>query len=95
MSKPTKQDLIEALAASDRNLSKAAAGRHIEFICDWIIDHVRAGDPVTLSGVGTFSTVDVPARTARDPRNGNIVDVPAGRRIKFHAAKAFKDSVNK
>jgi nucleoid DNA-binding protein len=45
-----------------------------------------AGDKVILKGFGTFKVVDKAARTARNPSNGEAVQVPAKSVLTFKAA---------
>lgn len=48
---------------------------------------------VSIAGLGIFSVKKRAARTARNPRTGATVNVPAMNVPKFRAAKALKDSV--
>ena len=51
------------------------------------------GNEVAIAGLGMFKVRDRAARTARNPRTGEMVKVPATRVPKFTAAKALKDAV--
>ena len=51
------------------------------------------GGAVSLVGFGTFSVVARAARTARNPRTGESIDVAASNAPKFKAGKALKDAV--
>ena len=54
---------------------------------------LKKGDEVSVAGLGIFSAKTRAARTARNPRTGEAVNVPAMRVPKFRPAKALKDSV--
>jgi len=48
------------------------------------------GDRVILRQFGTFKRKNVPARKARNPKTGDMIDVPAKSVIKFSASKPAK-----
>lgn len=89
-------ELIEAIAGHHGNtgVSKTA----IKFVLDAQADVVKAalyiGGEVTLPGLGKLSVSERAARTARNPRTGEEVAVPAKKAPKFSAIKALKDAVN-
>ncbi|WP_132538401.1 HU family DNA-binding protein [Plasticicumulans lactativorans] len=87
-----KSDLIEAVAQS-ADLSKVAAGKAVEAVLATVTTALRAGDPVTLIGFGTFSVRERAARTGRDPRSGNVIDIKASKNPVFKAGKALKDAL--
>ena len=49
-----------------------------------------AGEEVQVTGFGTFSVANRPARTGRNPKTGEILAVPASRRLMFSVSKGFK-----
>lgn len=65
----------------------------VETIIDSIIGALKQGEEVSIAGLGIFSTKMRPARTGRNPRTGETIQVPAMRVPKFRAAKALKDAV--
>lgn len=73
--------------------TKAEAERVVDGIFDTITGTLKKGDEVSIAGFGVFSAKMRAARTARNPRTGESVNVPAQRVPKFRAAKALKDSV--
>jgi DNA-binding protein HU-beta len=89
-----KADLIDALA-KDCDLSKVAAQRALESVIDNVIKAITSGDSVQLVGFGTFAVGHRAARTGRNPRTGEDIQIAAAKTIKFSAGKAFKDAVNK
>lgn len=88
-----KSELIEAVAQS-ADISKAAAGRAVDAFVDSIADALKEGDQVTLVGFGTFTVRERAARTGRNPRTGETINIPASKIPGFKAGKALKDSVN-
>ena len=55
---------------------------------------LRKGDEVTLVGFGTFYAGNRAARTGRNPRTGEAVEIKAAKLPKFRAGKALKDAIN-
>ncbi|MDP5209979.1 HU family DNA-binding protein [Microbulbifer sp. 2205BS26-8] len=88
-----KSELIEAIAAS-ADIPKAAAGRALEAIVDSITGALKKGDQVALVGFGTFAVKERAARTGRNPRTGDPIEIAAAKIPSFKAGKALKDAVN-
>ena len=88
-----KAELIDAVAEG-ADISKAAATRAVDTMFDKITDSLKQGDQVTLVGFGTFSVKDRAARTGRNPRTGEPIQIAASKVPGFKAGKALKDAVN-
>ena len=73
--------------------TKADAERAMETLISEITKSLKSGQDVSIAGLGIFKVKDRAARTARNPRTGEMVKVPATRVPKFSAAKALKDAV--
>ncbi|MAZ29676.1 hypothetical protein CL655_00110 [bacterium] len=73
--------------------TKADAERAVETMLSCIVDTLKDGNEVSIAGLGIFSAKMRNARTARNPRTGEPIEVPAMRVPKFRAAKALKDAV--
>ena len=52
------------------------------------------GEAVSLSGFGTFGTRRRPARTGRNPRMGETLEISASTVATFKAGKPLRDAVN-
>jgi DNA-binding protein HU-beta len=87
-----KASLAEAIAEKI-GTSKADAERAVETVIESIVTTLKSGNEVSIAGLGIFSAKERAARTARNPRTGEPVQVPAMRVPKFRAAKALKDAV--
>lgn len=87
-----KADLINHVADA-AGLSKAAAGEAVEAVLGGITGALKNGDSVSLVGFGTFSVAQRAARTARNPRTGETINVGPSKAPKFKAGKALKDAV--
>lgn len=87
-----KSELIEAVAQS-ADISKAAAGRAVDGIVEAITAALKEGDQVTLVGFGTFAVRERAARSGRNPRTGQPLNIAASKVPAFKAGKALKDAV--
>lgn len=73
--------------------TKAAAEKAVDAIFGSIVETLKSGEEVSIAGFGIFSAKERAARTARNPKTGEPIQVPAMRVAKFRAAKALKDAV--
>ncbi|MDH4210561.1 MAG: HU family DNA-binding protein [candidate division WOR-3 bacterium] len=88
----TKAELIERMAQRAK-ISKRAAGIALNTFVEATTNALRSGDKVALVGFGTFSVSKRKARTARNPRTGETIEVPAKRAPKFKAGRDLKNAV--
>jgi len=88
-----KGDLIDAVS-NETGLSKADASRAVESVFSVITDALRNGKQVSLVGFGAFTVKARAARTGRNPRTGDTMQIAASRVPGFRAGKALKDAVN-
>lgn len=73
--------------------TKTMAEQAVDTMLDAIVDTLKKGGEVSIAGLGIFSTKNRAARTARNPRTGESIQVAAMRVPKFRAAKGLKDAV--
>ena len=88
-----KTELTEAVAAA-ADLSKASAGRTVDAVIETISGALKSGDQVAIAGFGTFLVRERGARTGRNPRTGEPMEIKASKVPAFKAGKALKDAVN-
>ena len=88
-----KTELIDAVAEG-ADISKAAATRAVDTMLETITGALAKGDQVTLVGFGTFTVKERAARTGRNPRTGEAIEIKAAKVPGFKAGKALKDAVN-
>ncbi|HEX7028196.1 MAG TPA: HU family DNA-binding protein [Gammaproteobacteria bacterium] len=88
-----KTEFIDALSES-ANLSKADASRALDAMVDIVTDALKKGDQVVLTGFGTFLVRKREARSGRNPRTGEVIQIDASNVPAFKAGKALKDAVN-
>ena len=88
-----KAELVEKIA-DDAELSKASAERALNSAIENIIKAVTKGDSVQLVGFGTFSQGKRSARTGRNPKTGEALEIKAAKIPKFRPGKGLKDALN-
>ena len=89
-----KSELVVALAQK-AELSKKDAEKALSAFVETVTEALKAGDKIQLVGFGTFEAKDRPARTARNPRTGEEIQIAASKTPVFKAGKALKDIVAK
>ena len=88
-----KNELV-AEVANGADISKSDATRAVDAVFDSIAAALKGGQEVRLVGFGTFSVSQRRASKGRNPRTGEVIDIPASKQPKFRAGKGLKDSVN-
>lgn len=73
--------------------TKVQAEQVVDTVFDSIVSELKTGGEVSVAGFGIFSVKDRAARTARNPRTGEAIQVAATTVPKFRAAKGLKDAV--
>ena len=86
-------ELVERVAQASE-LSQAAAGQAVKAVVNTILDSLAAGEPVRVSGLGTFNVAERPAREGRNPQSGETIKIAASKAVRFRAGKAAKDALN-
>ncbi|WP_166210552.1 HU family DNA-binding protein [Cognatiluteimonas telluris] len=88
-----KAEFVDAVADA-AELSKMEAARAVDAMVGAITKALKKGDAVTLVGFGTFQVRDRGARTGRNPRTGDTINIAASKNPTFKAGKALRDAVN-
>jgi DNA-binding protein HU-beta len=88
-----KSELTEAIAKS-ADLPKTSATRALDAVIEAVTATLKKGDTVSLVGFGTFSTKDRKARTGRNPKTGEEIQIKAATVPHFKPGKALKEAVN-
>ncbi|MGB0133048.1 HU family DNA-binding protein [Dokdonella sp.] len=88
-----KADFINAVA-DNADMTKADAERAVEAVFGVVKSALKAGDNISLVGFGTFTVRDRAARTGRNPRTGETIEIKASKVPAFKAGKGLKDAIN-
>lgn len=89
----TKAELVANVAEKaglDRKKAEKAVGAFVDTVKQALIE----GDKVQIIGFGTFENRERGARTGRNPRTGEKIEIAASKLPSFKAGKALKEAVN-
>lgn len=87
-----KTQLIDAMA-SEAGITKAEAKKALEAFIGATASTLKEGGRLSLVGFGSFSINERPARTGRNPRTGEAMEIAAKKVVKFKAGSELSDSV--
>ena len=88
-----KTQLIEAIADKS-GLKKKEAEAALNAMTAAIAEALKAGEKVQLVGFGTYEVKERAARSGRNPKTGETIQIAASKHPAFTAGKALKDAVN-
>ena len=88
-----KSELVAAVAAHAGS-DQSQARRHVDAVFEAIMNSVVEGERVVVTGFGTFDRVTRPARTARNPRTGQPIQVASSLAPRFSVGRTFKENVS-
>ncbi len=89
-----KAELINAVAEK-AGLSKKDTEVAVNSLIEVITAALKKGDKVQLVGFGNFEVKARAARTGRNPKTKEPINIPASKVPAFKAGKALKDAVAK
>ncbi|TLS66525.1 integration host factor subunit beta [Mariprofundus erugo] len=90
----TKSELVEMIAEQQQGITRREAEVVVNTIFSVIGDALAAGDHVELRGFGSFTTKARQARTGRNPKTGEAVEVPAKAVPHFKPGKELRERVD-
>lgn len=88
-----KDGLVEAVMKGAGIETKKQAQDIVESILDAIVKAMSRGEEVAITGFGTFRVVKRAARTGRNPKTGEAIQIAASVKPKFRAGKMLKEAV--
>lgn len=87
-----KTELVD-LVAQAADVPKATVGKALELVLAAITKTLDDGGSVVLTGFGTFSVRERPARVGHNPKTGQSMEIQASKSVVFKAGKTLKDSL--
>lgn len=87
-----RTDLVAAIA-DKASLTKSQADAALGAFQEVLIDSLGKGEPVKVTGLLSVERVERAARTGRNPRTGEEIQIPAGYGVKVSAGSALKKAV--
>jgi len=88
----TKDELV-AKVSETTGIKKVDIHKALEAVINTIVEKIKAGEKVNITGLGIFKLKDKKARLARNPKTGESIQVPAKKAPKFLPSKNFKEAV--
>ena len=89
----TKAELVEKVASTIK-LSQKETEVIVGIILQSITESLSAGDKVELRGFGSFRIRERKPRIGRNPKSGELVEVPAKKVPFFKAGKELRERVD-
>ena len=88
-----KTELVSSIA-KDTGLSKTKTNEVVDAFVSAVSESLSKGEKVTLVGFGTFTTSKREARKGRNPKTGEVINIPGKTVARFKAGSDLTKSVN-
>ena len=75
------------------NLPAKESQAMLDGVIGLLVDRLKAGDKLRLTGLGILEVRDRPARAGRNPATGETIQIAASKKIAFRPAKELKDAI--
>lgn len=86
----TKADIVQQVAERT-GLSRKEAMESVELFLGGIKDSLKRGERVSLVGFGTFFLKEKQARSGRNPRTGESIEIPRKVTANFKPGRKFRE----
>jgi len=93
MGNVTKKELVEIIA-DQTGITQVDTKIVVESFLEAVSNSLKNGRNIEIRGFGRFKVKQKKARTARNPRTGELVQVQAGIKPVFEASKDLKVRIN-
>lgn len=88
-----KKELID-IVSEKRDLTKKDAEMLVDTVFETMIESMRNGDKVLISGFGTFRVNNRKERKGVSPKTKETIIIPASRTVTFKPSNCLKDAMN-
>jgi DNA-binding protein HU-beta len=85
----TTKNLANSLA-EQHQLTKRQGMQMLEDLVGLITQHLKNGERVKITGLGTLQVRDMAARIGRNPATGEPIQIKARKKVAFRATKELK-----
>lgn len=94
----TKNDLLnEALKVArtthERSMNLADMGAAYDSLMEVAAAELLGGGEIPLTKIGKLKVKEVAPRNGRNPRTGEIINIPAGKKVVFAPGKEFREAL--
>ena len=90
----TKAELVDKIAEKKPGLTRRQVEVVVNTVLDGIKDALSREDKVEIRGFGSFTIRERNPREARNPKNGQIVNIPSKKTPFFKTGKELRERVN-
>ena len=88
-----KTEFIKHIA-EQHQCTQVEAEKTIDMFISSVIDAIGKGNEISLIGFGNFSVSKVAARSGRNPRTGEALEIAAYNQLKLKVGQKLKSAVN-
>jgi DNA-binding protein HU-beta len=88
-----KSDLVD-LVAQRQNIPRPQVEQTIDAFLDAVAEGLSKGERIDFRGFGAFAVRESAARSGRNPRTGETIQIAARRTPTFKVGKELRDRVN-
>ena len=88
-----KKSMLIQMYADKTGMSKKDSQDNLDALWDLLTDLMRKGSKVNVTGFGIFKVADRKAREGRNPRTGEVIQIPASKKVRFTPSKVLKEAV--
>ena len=85
---------FEKYIATKNSITQKEAGNIIDVFTGSVMSALGEGSEVSLIGFGNFSVSEVAARAGRNPRTGEVIQIPSYKQPRFKVGSKLKSAVN-
>ncbi len=89
-----KTEIFKEVVRRQEGLTQNAGEHAVDTVFEVIAAALSRGDDVRISGFGTFSCREYPARDGVHPRTGEPIQIAASVRVSFRPHDALKEQLN-
>jgi DNA-binding protein HU-beta len=87
-----KREFIESISESNQ-MTQAAARKALNTLLSTMMETMKDGEKVTISGFGSFRVVAKAAQKGRNPQTGQPIVIPARKVVRFKPARKLTEKV--
>ena len=90
-----KSELLQKLCNLHPNILRKDIEKILEITFQEVSKALREGRNIEIRGFGTYKIVKRKARTGRNPKNSELVQIPEKKAIKWKMSKTLFNRLNK
>ena len=90
----TKSELVDRIVEANGVLTRKESELVVNIVLDSMGDALKKGEKVEIRGFGSFTVRERGAREARNPKSGEIVNIPAKKTPFFKTGKELRERVD-